>query len=354
MGFNKGEWSELYTFLALLVEPNLAIVDEKLQIINQNTFEIQEIYVAPKNTYGSAYKIDENNIIKISANGSEKRYQREYLSLEKALLLDKIKTHKKAKGSFEIIEMKALIDDLLDGNKFKGSSRVKGDLRALVLDKKISNTIKLKYNIKSNLGAKATLLNASSHTNFIYEVRNIDDDIMQRNNAIKGRKKLLERCQFLQSNGAVFNFIQTQSRVFENNLKLIDSNLDKILSQMLLLSYQENEKDIQTLLSLIIKDKTSELYYKKKIGDFANAVTFGMRASEAWNGTNEVNGGIIIVSKAGDIYLLDLIYFKSIVDKYLIDNIKLESPSSTRYKMFEIYKENDKYYFKLNLQVRFK
>jgi len=42
------------------------------------------------------------------------------------------------------------------------------------------------------------------------------------------------------------------------------------------------------------------------------------------------------------------------VDKYLIDNIKLETPSSTRYKMFEIYKENNKYYFKLNLQVRFK
>ncbi len=43
-----------------------------------------------------------------------------------------------------------------------------------------------------------------------------------------------------------------------------------------------------------------------------------------------------------------------IVDKYLIDNIRLDSPSSTRYKMFEIYKKNNRYYFKLNLQVRFK
>jgi hypothetical protein len=79
-----------------------------------------------------------------------------------------------------------------------------------------------------------------------------------------------------------------------------------------------------------------------------------MRASEAWDGKNEVNGGIIIVTKGGEVYLLDLIYFKTIVDKYLIDNIKLDSPSSKRYKMFEIYKEDDKYYFKLNLQVRFK
>jgi len=79
-----------------------------------------------------------------------------------------------------------------------------------------------------------------------------------------------------------------------------------------------------------------------------------MRASEEWDGTNEVNGGIIIVTKSGEVYLLDLIYFKTIVDKYLIDNIKLDSPSSKRYKMFDIYKKDGRYYFKLNLQVRFK
>jgi hypothetical protein len=79
-----------------------------------------------------------------------------------------------------------------------------------------------------------------------------------------------------------------------------------------------------------------------------------MRAGEKWSGTNEVNGGIILVTKTGEVYLLDLIYFKNIVDKYLLDNIKLDSPSSTRYKMFDIYKENGKYFFKLNLQIRFK
>jgi hypothetical protein len=47
------------------------------------------------------------------------------------------------------------------------------------------------------------------------------------------------------------------------------------------------------------------------MSDFASAVTFGMRAGEIWNGTNEVNGGIIIITKAGEVYLLDLIYFKN-------------------------------------------
>ena len=350
VGFNKGEWSELYTFLSLLVQPNLTIVDENLTIINQTTFEIQEMYIANKNSY----KIDNDTIIKISPTHIKKTYQKAYLSTQKALLLDNIVTHKRAKGSFEVSQIRPLIDDLLDGEKLKGSSKVKGDLKALVLDKKRDNSIKLNYNIKSNLGAKATLLNASTHTNFIYEVTNIDDKIMQQNNSIKTRTKLIDRCKFLKSSGAEFNFIQIESSVFANNLKLIDSNLDKILAQILILSYEQNQKDIKKLLSYIISDKSSEIYYKKKIGDFVNTVTFGMRASEEWNGTNEVNGGIIIVTKMGEIYLLDLIYYKSIVDRYLIDNIKLESPSSTRYKMFEIYEEDGRYYFKLNLQIRFK
>jgi hypothetical protein len=216
MGFNKGEWSELYTFLSLLLEPNLAIVDENLTIINQNSFEIQEIYTANK----SAYQIDENNILKISSNSLKKTYKKEYLNRQKTLLLHKIKTHKKAKGSFEIDEIKPLIEDLLDGNKFKGSSKRKADLEALVLDKQRDHSIKLSYNIKSNLGAKATLLNASNHTNFIYEVSNINDEIMRENNAIKTRHKLIEKCNFLTSKGAKFTFIQTQSDVFGNNLKL--------------------------------------------------------------------------------------------------------------------------------------
>ncbi len=59
------------------------------------------------------------------------------------------------------------------------------------------------------------------------------------------------------------------------------------------------------------------IFIKRKLVICVNAVTFGMRASEKWNGVNEVNGGIIIVTRKGEIYLLDLIYFKEIVDKYL-------------------------------------
>ena len=36
-----------------------------------------------------------------------------------------------------------------------------------------------------------------------------------------------------------------------------------------------------------------------------------------------------------------------------VKNTKLESPSSSRYNMFDIYSENGRNYFNLNLQIRF-
>ena len=343
MGFNKGEWSELYTFLYLLENPDLIIVDENLQVIDNTLFKILEIIFANKK-----YKIKDENILKLFNNGQTKNYRISDLSEQNRILLGKILAHKSAKGSFEISEIQPLIDDFFDGQKPQGASNAKGDLTANVLDTRRTQNFNISYNIKSSLGSPATLLNASNHTNFIYEVTGIDDVIMNQINAIRTANKLLDRCSFLNLSNATINFIQTESCIFERNLKLIDSKLDEILAQMLLLSYKNNQKDIKELISLISKNEDENIFYKKKLGDFANAVTFGMRAGEKWNGINEVNGGIIIVTKAGAVYLLDLIYFKTIVDKYLIDNIKLDSPSSTRYKMFDIYKENERYFFKLN------
>jgi len=351
IGFNKGEWSELYTFLYLMDNPNLVIVDENLQEKNSTTFKILEFILANQTKY---QLFNNDKIIKISSSGKSQEYDINYISSQHKILLEKIIAHKSAKGTFEVNEMIPLINDLLDGNKLKGNSRVKGDLEALVYDSLKNTSVNISYNIKSNLGSPATLLNASNNTNFIYEITNINDDIMNKNNAIDTRTKLLDRCNFLMNNSAKIDFIKVESDKFDFNLQMVDTNLDNILAEMLFNSYYKNEKDIKQVIKDMADNQDEYNIYKKKISDFANAVTFGMRAGEKWNGENEVNGGILLVRKTGEVYLLDLIYFKSIVDKYLINNIKLDSPSSTRYKMFEIYKENNKYYFKLNLQIRFK
>ena len=46
MAFNKGEWSELYTFLYLMDNPNLVIVDENLEPKDNSTFKVLEFLLA--------------------------------------------------------------------------------------------------------------------------------------------------------------------------------------------------------------------------------------------------------------------------------------------------------------------
>lgn len=43
MKLNKGEWSELYTILYLILNPNLKIVNQDLEILDENIFEIKKI-----------------------------------------------------------------------------------------------------------------------------------------------------------------------------------------------------------------------------------------------------------------------------------------------------------------------
>jgi len=325
-------------------------VDENLQQKNDTTFQILEFLI----NECTQYKLSSDKIIKVPFTGNSKSYDISYISSQYKVLLQKITTQRSGTGAFDIDEIQPLINDLLDGNKLKGSSKIKGDLKTIVFDSIQNSNFNISYSIKSELGAKATLVNASQQTNFIYEIRNIDDTIMNDCNNINTREKLKEKYKLLIDNGAEFDFIKIQSDTFRDNLKLIDSNLDEILAKILILSYAKNEKKIKELLSFMITDNQSEIYYNKKLKDFANHSAFGMFPSVEWNGINDVNGGIIIVTKTGKVYLLDLIYFKSIVDNYLLENIKLESASTSKFKYFKVYKEDNKYYFKLNLQIRFK
>ncbi len=42
------------------------------------------------------------------------------------------------------------------------------------------------------------------------------------------------------------------------------------------------------------------------------------------------------------------------IENYLINNAKLETASSKRHEFGKIYEDNGQFYFKLNLQIRFK
>ena len=92
--------------------------------------------------------------------------------------------------------------------------------------------------------------------------------------------------------------------------------------------------------------------YRSKISHLLLCTFTGMRLGSPWNGRQEVNGGYIVVKNNGDV----VAFHSTIADEFkdfLVAKMLMESPSHSRHKDMYIYKENDKFYLKLALQLRF-
>ncbi len=359
MQFNRGEWSELYALLELLDNQELNIVDNELNLIDNNTFKVLGLYIQNSNNE-YYFDINDEDINVLKNNHIISNVKKDEIKKYKKVLLDKISHELPGKGSFPIEEMKYILQKLTEGNKIKSSSLCKEDISARLKDSKLNTVVnKVGYSIKSSLGSPATLLNASNNTNFKYRVSGLSDDEIITVNNINTRTKLIDRLDYICSKEAYIEFDSVISNALNQNLQMIDSKLPEILADLLLSSYETGVKHIEELIEIIadknIVNYTGDTYkyYKKKIGDFLIAVALGLMPGEIWNGLYSVTGGIILVENNGEIFVLDAIYYREYLAKYLIRNTKLESPSSTRYKMFDIYDEDGEKYFNLNLQIRF-
>lgn len=350
---NRGEWSEVYALAYLLVNNDLNIFDDKLTCIANNIFKVK--YVSVKETEGEIRFIIENNgsISVYSENELKNIIEKLEIEIFVKKSIKFILSASTNGGSFEIPDIAETLSKMTRGNKIKAKSTLKEDITLLVYDFKKNMTKPLKYSIKSMLGSPATLLNSSSNTNFVYEIKGINDEQMNQINKINTRTKLLDRYHKIISFDGKIKFVDMESANFKYNLRMIDSNMPEYIANVLLRSYSENSKNLKELfLSSITFDDSN--FALNKLGQLLEGISFGFFPNKKWDGKNLVDGGLIIVKPNGEVGVLDLIYEKDIVRKYLIEETKLDSPSATRYHMFEVFKENDRYFFKLNLQIRYK
>lgn len=351
LAFNRGEWSEIYGVLFLLVKPKMQIVDSDLNFITDELYRIENIIF--NSSIKLEYKII-NNTICFFANGKKvKVYNSNELNIIRKELLEKIVHSPKGTGSFEIPNLNDFLNEFTHDTVLKSVSQNKEDINIVVFDNKRALTKELSYSVKSSLGSPATILNSSQNTNFEYIVENLDLRYINEINRIQSKTKLLERIHAILTYGGIIRFNKVLSDSFEYNLKMIDSNLPKYLGNALLYSYMESNKNLQEIFFKANKFD-DEILSDKKLGDFLLGISFGFIPGTKWNGNFSVNGGFLLVLNNGEVVVLDLVYYKDEVRKHLIKNSKLDSPSSTRYHMLELKERNGQVYFTLNLQVRYK
>lgn len=352
--FNRGEWSELYGVLFLLVKPNLNVVNSHLETINDTIYVLRKVILDSRIKLEYAIDSNTNNIF-VYADGNEiKNYTRDEIDFERRKLLNSIISHSERTGAFSIPNSEKFVTEITSNISFKSKSSNKSDVATLVFDNIKNSEYILSYSIKSLLGSPATILNASNNTNFKYRIENFSKEKMDEVNSITTRTKLLDRIRKIKSyNNTKITFDSIVSDNLEYNLKMVDSLLPLYLGRTLLYSYEYDNKNLKQIFSLANKG-LDEKFANKKLGDFLSAISFGFVPGQKWNGVNTVNGGLIVIKNNGDVVVLDLMYYPEEVNKYLINESKLDSPSTHRYHMLEIFEENGEFYFTLNLQVRYK
>ncbi len=325
--YNKGEWSELYVLLSLL--------DDKILTINESDkyYQILKIYkTLLENLYYDLTKTQ------ITYNLTPLSITKEDLKENISILFNKI-IHA-TESAFSIPELeKFLIDMKIDTIK-QANSYKKSDIDLELLTH--LGAINFGMSIKSDLGNSPTLLNASQSTNFTYKIINLNYDY-EKINQINSRSKVKDRLQLILDNADFLEFYTIDKPTYLNNIKKIDTNLPNILGKILLKFYTSH--GVQKIKDLI------ELIEKIPVEKFLKATALSMIPTRDWN-HYENNIGMITVDKLGKITCFDL-FNDEAISQYLLENIRFETPSTSRHKFGEIYKENDELYIKLNLQLRF-
>ena len=353
---NKGEWSEIYALFKLLGDNQLFAGDADLNKVEELFYPIIKII---RNENGGHFEYEINADLVIISGGKEKlRIPVKTFTDQAAKLLANIKG---ATGAFSIPEVEAFMASI-NCQSLKAKSTSKTDIRIVIHDQRINQTTELGFSIKSQLGGDATLLNAGKTTNFIYQILGFKPTAKEIKaiNEIDTKSKIKDRIEAIKIQGGKLKFATLEQDVFKNNLVLIDSLLPNIVAEIIKTFFTTTLSSIKDLTDSINKanpldydTQFAHTFYDYKIKRFLTDVALGMTPSKVWTGVYDATGGYLIVKENGDI-LCYHIYNRNQFEDYLFFNTKLETASSTRHEFGKLYEEKGQFYFKLNLQIRFK
>jgi len=323
--FNKGEWSELYTLIKILHDKKIYLFDKNLNLLDCYYNVIQVLRKENKeevfyNLLNKSIKKEYNNKKILILEKKIKKYI--------DIILSAIQTTKGA--SFVIPKIENLFkllqtDSIKEGNSFK-----KADIDLVIKDSD-SSKHKIGFSIKSYLGSMPTLLNASKSTNFVFKIAGLKGGISSINK-IKTKSKIRDRILSIIKKGGRLSFSKLDSSNFESNLKKVDTQLPKILSVFLLNFFYGNGSTLEDLLKNIKSQELKKMTkndFAYKMKSFLLGIALGFVPSKKWDGFDTANG-YIIVKKDGDLGCFN-VFEKKILASYLYNNIKFDTPSSSRH-----------------------
>lgn len=329
MAFNRGEWSELYVMLRLMADgvifaevngKNCRLPVERTLYEDLNGFKLE--------------LIRKKNSVTLYQNGDRiKSIAADNFAGMADTILNGIRCGKDR--SFKIDGAEKILQEL-GLTTLKSPPNKKADIKLTIHDASPTFDTVSGYSIKSYLGSKPSLFNASKdNTNFRFKVFGVDDALAERINAIDTPGKIIDRLNLIER----LEFDSVCGEAFASNLRLIDSNMGRILGEMVKLFYVERINGCAELATHLEEDDPLKIgvpnFYRINIKKFLRAVALGFRPTEKWNGRNEAEGGCIVVKRNAEIVLYPLRNYDDF-ETYLLNDTKLDTPDSNRHNFAKI------------------
>ncbi|MGB1243640.1 MAG: HpaII family restriction endonuclease, partial [Chitinophagales bacterium] len=154
------------------------------------------------------------------------------------------------------------------------------------------------FGIKSYLGSKPTLLNASGNTNFIFEVKGVDSSEIDNINQISTRTKMKDRLQYIEELGGSLVYMGAERESMEYNLKVSDSLMPQIVGYLLLSFYKKRISKLTEIVEDIhqVGLLNKQINYGEKamleikVKRLLIDILLGFFAGKKWNGEYLANG----------------------------------------------------------------
>ena len=367
---NKGEWSEIYAFFKLLADGKLYGADgdlnkkddifyDILQIIrNEQVGTLHFVFDGATQTVNVQ---NDDGIIKVSVSCDTFKTQARNL-------YGKI-VNTRGTAAFSVLETSEFMEEIGCG-KLKAPSADKSDITINVHDFNTGLNPTLGFSIKSRLGKPSTLLNAGTNTNFVFEIQGgmTDTDMNAINSlfvstvkdgVIKQDISVEQRMSYIREHGFSLAYSDMAGSTFLNNLILIDSDLPAITGYMMLEYYLHSTNNILEALKAVSEDNPlcydlsqGHKFYHYKFKKLLTESALGMLPGKVWSGKADANGGYIIVREDGEVLCYHL-YNRNDFEDYLLKNTRFDRGGAGRHGYAVVEKIDDKYYIKLNLQIRF-
>ncbi len=349
---NKGEWSEVYAFFKLLADGRLYCGDGHLKPYEDRYYPILEIFrndAPDRNTY----KVNAaKKSILVAGKTIHIELPQDKFKIEAANLLEAIKKC----GNPEREETVEFMKEIECG-PLKAKSTDKADIRIVLHNLATGSKPELGYSIKSKLGDDSSLINSNKDaSNFIYKIEGISDSQM---NQINSLKKFKQKFNYIKERGGSWSFSKVSGEILRNNLTMLDLGISQIVAACMEKYYTGQGSEVAAVCKKVSQDDPLQIntsagqpMYSYKIKQFLLAFALGMTVTSPWDGKFNANGGFIVVKEDGDIVCYHF-FDRNELEDYLFNNTRFDTPSTTRHEFGKVYKENDNYYIKLNLQIRF-